>query len=132
KSSTSNLLVDNCDDFIYYDDLIREHSRKASRKETSRVKQGRAGSGPDEDDRRAEALELVMDTVDALFREREGSSLCSSMVKQPIKRKRPNFAENYHGYRNFNELLEDARTRGLLQIQKDERSGGYVITGFGS
>ncbi len=132
KSSTSNLLVENCDDFIYYDDLIRERSRKVSERKSAKAEQNRAGgSATTDDDRRNEALDLVLDTVDALFREREGGNVWSSMVKQTIKRKRPNFAETYHGYRNFNELLEDSRKRGLLEIQKDERSGGYLITGFG-
>ncbi|MCA9559288.1 MAG: OST-HTH/LOTUS domain-containing protein, partial [Myxococcales bacterium] len=68
--------------------------------------------------------------VDGLFRERD-DSLWGSMVKQTIKRKRPHFAETFHGYRNFTELLEDARDRGLLEIEKDRRSGGYLITAFG-
>lgn len=129
KSSTSNLLVENCDDFIYYDDLVREHSRKASRESEHRKRDVKES---DDEARKQEALDLVLDTVDALFREREGSSVWSSMVKQTIKRKRPNFAESYHGYRNFNELLEDAQRRDLLEIQKDDRSGGYVISGFGT
>jgi len=128
KNSTSSLLVDNCDDFIYYDDLVREDSRKAARGGVERSRQVRAPG----DDRKVEGLELVLDTVDALFREREGSNVWSSMVKQTIKRKRPNFSETYHGYRSFNELLEDAHARGLLDIQKDERSGGYLITALRS
>ena len=129
KSSTSSLLVDNCDDFIYYDDLVREASQHAAR---DKVEQARQTKRPGDDDRKLEGLELVLETVDDLFREREGSSVWGSMVKQTIKRKRPNFSETYHGYRNFNELLEDARARGLLKIQKDERSGGYLITEPGS
>jgi len=129
KNSTSSLLVDNCDDFIYYDDLVREASQHTAR---GKVEQARQTRRPGDDDRKLEGLELVLETVDDLFREREGSSVWSSMVKQTIKRKRPNFSETYHGYRNFNQLLEDARARGLLKIQKDERSGGYLITELGS
>ncbi len=126
KGSTSDLLVDNCDEFIYYDDLVRDRNQKRRRR--------RADPTPPEKDsaetRRSEALELVVDTAEALFREREGA-LWSSMVKQTLKRKRPNFAESYHGFRNFNELLEATRDEGLLEMQKDEASGGYLIRGPG-
>ena len=73
---------------------------------------------------------MVLDTIDALFHERD-DSLWGSMVKQTLKRKRPNFSESFHGYRSFNQLLEDARDRGLLELQKDDRSGGYLILSFG-
>ena len=82
------------------------------------------------EDPKAEALELVLETVESLFRERDGN-LWGSMVKQTLKRKRPMFNESYHGYESFNQLLEDAQTRGLLKLQKDPKSGGYVIAGFG-
>ena len=72
----------------------------------------------------------MLDTVDALFRERD-DTLWGSMVKQTLKRKKPTFSETFHGYRNFNELLEDAQEKGLLELQKDEKSGGYLILGFG-
>ncbi|MCA9578817.1 MAG: OST-HTH/LOTUS domain-containing protein, partial [Myxococcales bacterium] len=77
-----------------------------------------------------EALEIVLETVESLFADRDGN-LFASMVKQVLKRKRPNFSEAYYGYRTFNQLIEDAGARGLLVIQKDERSGGYVILSFG-
>ena len=77
-----------------------------------------------------EAIELVLDTVEALFRERD-DNLWGSMVKQTLKRKRPHFSETFYGYRTFNELLEDAAKQGLLDIQKDDRSGGYLIVSFG-
>ena len=72
----------------------------------------------------------MLDTVEALFKDREGH-LFGSMVKQVIKRKRPHFEESYYGYRTFSELLEDARARGLLEVARDEKSGGYIITDFG-
>jgi hypothetical protein len=77
-----------------------------------------------------EAVELVLETVEALFRERE-DNLWGSMVKQTLKRKRPNFSETFYGYRTFNQLLEDAQRRGLLELQKDDKSGGYLIISFG-
>jgi hypothetical protein len=126
KGSTSDLLVSNCDDFIYYDDLVRDRTRKQQRTEKSV-----ASIPPGGDDARAlEALEIVCDVVEGLFQEHEGN-VYSSMVKQTLKRKRPNFSERYHGFRNFNELLESARERGYLELQKDEKSGGYLIQGFG-
>jgi len=148
KSSTSDLLIANCDEFIYYDDLVRE-KRAASESVARRGKaQGPAeGAGAKprsaktkakaeeakEDDveaRRLEGLELVLETVESLFRDRD-ESLWGSMVKQTIKRKRPTFSESFHGYRSFNALLEDAEQRGMLEIEKDQKSGGYLIVSFG-
>ena len=150
KNSSSDLLIENCDEFIYYDDLVRSrHAAKKSdrrrgkgeRKEEAakppgpaprptetKPEEGSEANGKDE--LREKALEMVLDTVDALFRERD-DNLWGSMIKQTLKRKRPNFAESYHGYRNFNQLLEEAQRRGLLEIQKDEKSGGYIILSFG-
>jgi hypothetical protein len=73
---------------------------------------------------------MVVETAEALFRDR-ATPLFGSHIKQTLKRKQPNFSETFHGYRSFNELLEDAERRGLLQLQKDERSGGYVVVGLG-
>ena len=82
------------------------------------------------EDSKLEALEHVLETVEALFRERDGN-VWGSMVKQTLKRKRPMFNETYHGYDSFSTLLEDADKRGLLKLQKDPKSGGYIIMGFG-
>ncbi len=157
KNSTSNLLVENCDEFIYYDDLVREKggrkkkvsgggskakprgkkdNGKAAKKPAAGTKKSQGPAEQPEDvseDKQAlreQALELVLDTVERLFRDRD-DSLWGSMVKQTIKRKRPNFSESYHGYRSFNQLLENAQQLGLLEIQKDDKSGGYLITSFG-
>ncbi len=132
KNSTSDLLVENCDEYIYYDDLVRD-SQKRNRSTNSgggeQKKQADDGGSKDGGSK-DEAIEMVLDQVEALFRERD-SNLWSSLVKQTLQRKRPNFNESYYGYRNFSELLEDARDRGLLEIQKDEKSGGYIVLGFG-
>jgi len=130
KNSTSDLLIENCDEFIYYDDLVRESSAAAAKKkskqqESKRPVQDKSGE-PDPE----KAMSMVLDVVDALFRERDDNRW-GSMVKQTLKRKRPNFSERFFGYRSFNELLEDAERRKLLEIQKDERSGGYLIIAFG-
>lgn len=134
KNSSSDLLVENCDEFIYYDDLFREHQRETKRAlksakadkafEPQRDPAGKR-SGEKED-----ALELVLETVEALLKDREGH-LFGSMVKQVIKRRRPHFEESYYGYRTFSDLLVDADERGLLVVKKDEKSGGYIIEGFG-
>jgi uncharacterized protein (TIGR00288 family) len=151
KNSSSDLLIENCDEFIYYDDLVRDKlepkkssarrsktTRGSSKDRTADAKETRSKSGKGqaanaegaEAQRKSEALELVLDTVDSLFRDRD-DSVWGSMVKQTLKRKRPSFSESFHGYRSFNELLEDAQVRGLLELQKDEKSGGYIILSFG-
>jgi uncharacterized protein (TIGR00288 family) len=145
KNSSSDLLIDNCDEFIYYDDLVRE---QRSQKHPGKSKKPRPKPAPldaskpadaqprreevplSPEDAKLEALEQVLETVEGLFRERDGN-LFGSMVKQTLKRKRPMFNETYHGYGSFNELLEDADKRGLLKLQKEPKSGGYVILGFG-
>lgn len=135
KSSTSDLFVDHCDEFIYYDDLIRETKKVADkprrRKKTAAAQEGAAAANGDADpaSRREEAIDLVTDTIEALGRER-GEQIWGSMVKQTLKRKRPSFSESYYGYRSFNQLLEDAQARGLVELQKDEKSGGYIILGI--
>ncbi len=152
KNSSSDLLIDNCDEFIYYDDLVRAKQRaKAPTKAKKATPRPAAGAlakpaqsaaadgargepakrDPEAiEDAKLEAIEHVLETVDGLFRERDGN-LWGSMVKQTLKRKRPMFNESYHGYESFSQLLEDAEKRGLLKLQKEPRSGGYVILGFG-
>lgn len=184
KNSSGDILIENCDEFIFYDDLVR-HKTKAGKGGRSEKRAGakkgaekpkkaadkpkaepekaktepekprqngdkgaeakaaeaKAAEAPSAEpalteaasDKRgdpAEAIELLLDTVEALFRERE-DNLWGSHVKQTIKRKKPHFDESYFGYRTFNQLLEDAARQELLEIQKDEKSGGYVITAFG-
>lgn len=144
KNSSSDLLIENCDDFIFYDDLVRAKSKSggargrrqvaAVKERTARPPQRDSGDSAAheaaDDETKDEALELVLDTVDGLFRERD-DTVWGSMVKQTLKRKRPGFNEAHHGYRSFSELLDDARQRGFLELQKDEKSGGYLIVGFG-
>ncbi len=174
KNSTSDLLIENCDEFIYYDDLVRKKAggnRKGKGKKvstnkatlrgkvgTKKAESGKAdGANADSSkadsskadsskteakppvdnvgdaelaERRDEAIEMVLDTVEALFSERDGN-LWGSMVKQTLKRKKPNFDETFHGYATFSQLLEDAQRQGLLDIQRDEKSGGYQIHSFG-
>lgn len=173
KSSSSHLLIDNCDEFIYYDDLVRprastrrsEAGTVAAPKGPSRQHKAAApattesaemaaltlaggalasgapstsgvsppveeGGGKPLADRQREAIELILDVVESLFSDRDGV-LHGSLVKQTIKRKRPEFSERFHGYRTFSDILEDAAKRGLLEVAHDDKSGGYVVTAFG-
>jgi uncharacterized protein (TIGR00288 family) len=146
KNSSSDLLIENCDEFIYYDDLVRarrEQRRGKERRPTgkpaqpppARTSAPLPGSEPEKtekslEQRQMDALELVLETVEALFSDREGA-VHGSMVKQVLKRKRPSFSERFHGYRTFNNLLEDAQRRGLLEMHADEKGGGFVVTAFG-
>jgi uncharacterized protein (TIGR00288 family) len=117
KESSSNLLVDNCDEFIYYEDLERPLGIPP------KIEQ-------DLPEKKKEAFQLLVDSVVALVRENK-EVLWSSMVKETIKRKKPSFNESYHGYRTFSDLLEDAEKEGIIQLRTDARSGTYVIVGFG-
>lgn len=136
KKSTSDLLIANCDEFIYYDDLVRETPKKRTRKKPPAKGNGSAATARGEgdktpEDKIQEALELVMETVEALFAERgEQEKIWGSMVKQALKRRRPGFNESYYGFRSFSKLLEEAAARKLLELQHDEKSGGVIIKSF--
>jgi uncharacterized protein (TIGR00288 family) len=146
KNSTSDLLIANCDEFIFYDDLVRDDEAKKRRvkKTAERAPKGEAkkevetkkGEKPEKtekadkgaEDRKQEAIELVLETVEALGKERgEEGKIWGSMVKQAMKRRNPGFSESYYGFRAFGDLLEEAKKRGLLELTLDEKSGGYVI-----
>jgi uncharacterized protein (TIGR00288 family) len=195
KNSTSDLLIANCDEFIYYDDLVRLQARprsragkaggkagsKASAKTTektadkpaekaaeksadktmartarkSRSRKGAPGAaapaeaGPPtpaaepapmpapesagaadagDDDRVQRAMDLVVDTCEALLTERGAEEkIWGSMIKQALKRRNPGFSESYYGFRSFNGLLEEAQARHLVELELDEKSGGYKV-----
>jgi uncharacterized protein (TIGR00288 family) len=154
KNSTSDLLIANCDEFIYYDDLVRQDEtggggrRRRSRKKPATSEKAAAGpkeeereekreEKPDEsksddsksaEERKQEAMDLVLETADALSAERgDTERLWGSMVKQALRRRRPGFNERYYGFSSFSELLEEAADRGLVELEPDERSGGYTL-----
>jgi len=171
KSSTSDLLIANCDEFIYYDDLVRkEEQRRGRRKAPAKQASGKqaataagstapaaapaatAASEPaaslapaaepapgetqpaashatkSEEEKKQEAFDLVLATIEALAEDREeDEKIWGSMIKQALKRQRPGFNETYHGFRSFSQLLEEAQARKLIEIEKDEKSGGYVV-----
>ena len=133
KNSTSDLLIANCDEFIYYDDLVRRQAPRppapartpASRK-PSRPEPAPASAVPG--DKKKEAFDLVMATWEALVQERgEGEKIWGSMIKQTLKRRRPGFNESYYGFRTFGQLLEEAAAAGLFTLEHDEKSGGVVV-----
>ncbi len=118
KDSTSLLLVDNCDEFIYYEDIERTGSVSAPEigQEIPKLKK--------------DAFQMIVDTILALQRENR-ETLYSSMIKDTLKRKKPQFDESYHGYRSWQDLLEDMERSGVITLMKDPRSGTFVVTGFG-
>jgi uncharacterized protein (TIGR00288 family) len=118
-NATSNLLRDNCDEFIYYEDLAKAHPAVAP---------GVVESVPEQ---KRKMFVLLMDSLLALRRENK-EVIYSSMVKDTMKRKKPSFNEGYYGYDTFSELLEDAQKQGLLEIEKSKSSGTYVVTRFGN
>ena len=144
KNSTSDLLIANCDEFIYYDDLVREQPkpRRSPRKRIAAQSSNTGGSQatpaathgegkesePREEDRKQQAFDLVLATLEALLAERGAEDkIWGSMVKQTLKRRRPGFNENYYGFRSFNKLLEEAAERRLIALERDDKSGGYVV-----
>jgi uncharacterized protein (TIGR00288 family) len=131
KQSTSDLLMANCDEFIYYDDLVRESEKQRRKHSAGARKKSKKSAADTEADKQQEALDLVMETVEDLFKERgEEDKVWGSMVKQALKRRKPGFSETYHGFRTFGQLLEEAGQRKLLELQRDEKSGGYVIKSY--
>jgi len=132
KNSSSDLLVANCDEFIYYDDLVRESENKRVRRKQPVKKSAETPSQPaapkTAQDRKQEAFDLVQSTIEELQAERgEEEKIWGSMVKQALKRRMPGFNESYYGFGSFSDLLEEAQARGLVAIERDEKSGGHVL-----
>lgn len=133
KDSTSDLLSANCDEFIFYDDLVRVQEAKkkqAAKKAPAKVKTENAklAAPKSEEDKRQEALDFLVETVEGLIAERgSDEKIWGSMVKPIMQRRRPGFAESYYGYRSFKELVEDAQKHKLLAVVRDEKSGQYTI-----
>jgi hypothetical protein len=120
RGSTSRLLSENCDEFLFYEDM---EGRRAA--EPATAPGGKSKKLPQQ---KQEAFAVLLDAIEALLRENK-DILWSSMIKDTIKRKRPSFSESSFGYRTFSELLEDAAANGMIKITRDDRSGGtYVVT----
>jgi len=158
KSSTSDLLIANCDEFIYYDDLVRKAEQRRGRKKSparpaakaaaaaataapaapaaeqsaAPAAEGGAEAPRTDEEKKQEAFDLVLATLEALAEDREeDEKIWGSMIKQALKRQRPGFNETYHGFRTFSQLLEEAQARKLIEIEKDEKSGGYIVRPVG-
>jgi uncharacterized protein (TIGR00288 family) len=135
KNSTSDLFLNNCDEFIYYDDLVRKAPSQVRRRKVAAAVATTPSAAPTDaavPDNRGpdvvDALDLVVETLEAVIEERgENEPIWGSMIKQAIKRRRPGFNERAYGFRSFNELLADAQKRGLLTLRADEKSGGYTV-----
>jgi uncharacterized protein (TIGR00288 family) len=131
RNSTSDLFINNCDEFIYYDDLVRREPTRSRRRTTTPAAAGNPaanGNGDAKTTDISEALDLVMETLEAIAEERGGDAIWGSMIKQAIKRRHPGFNERASGFKSFNDLLKEAQKRGFIELQPDERSGGYTIT----
>ena len=136
KQSTSDLLVANCDEFIFYDDLVREVKRAAAKRDERKAQPAaQPKRAPDENNKRKEELEerkskaidMVVEMFDALVSERgDSGKIWASLLKDTLKRRRPDFNETYFGFRTFGNLLEEAQARGMLEFGRDEKSGAYV------
>jgi hypothetical protein len=156
KNSSSDLLISNCDEFIFYDDLVRETQvrvivpkkskpirKRAASKGEAHTPNAAAGAAPEaaetesansaakpEQGKKEEAISYVIETIEALLAERGAEEkIWGSMVKQTLKRRKPSFNERYYGFKAFGDLLEEAKARKLLDIERDEKSGAYIIKG---
>jgi uncharacterized protein (TIGR00288 family) len=156
KNSTSDLFINNCDEFIYYDDLVRRDPSRSRRRSAAAARPpaaspaspassasavsassetppadtppNDAGAAENKGPDLSDALELIAETLEALAEERGGSEpIWGSMIKQAIKRRHPGFNERAYGFKSFNDLLADGEKRGLLALRADEKSGGYTV-----
>jgi uncharacterized LabA/DUF88 family protein len=129
KNSTADLFISNCDQFLYYDDLVRaESSKRRKRVGVAGASVSIGAAGESKGPAVAEALDLVVETLEAITQEREeDDDIWGSMIKQAIKRRNPGFNERAYGFRSFNDLLLEAQKRGLLRLEADEKSGGYTV-----
>jgi uncharacterized protein (TIGR00288 family) len=128
KNSTSDLFIGNCDQFIYYDDLVRAEPTRTRRRAATSVPATKPGEDENKGPSLEKAFDQVVETLEAITQEREADEpIWGSMIKQAIKRRNPGFNERAYGFRSFNDMLLEAQKRGLLKLEADEKSGGYRI-----
>ncbi len=131
KDSTSDLLSANCDEFIFYDDLVRVQEAKkkqVAKKAPAKAKTAKPSEAKGDEDKKQEAMDFLVETVEGLISERgSDEKLWGSMVKPTMQRRKPGFNESYYGYRSFKELIEDAERNKLVVLVRDEKSGQYTI-----
>jgi hypothetical protein len=126
--------MSNCDEFIFYDDLVRGQKQRQRRRPAAAPKPAAAAADgapqgeKSQEEKLQEAHDVVLETLEALVEERDDDEkIWGSMIKQALKRRRPGFAESYYGFRSFNALLEEMAKAGLLKLTRDERSGGFTV-----
>ncbi len=128
KNSTSDLFIGNCDEFIYYDDLVRAEPSRARRRPATNAPATKPAEGENQGPSLEKAFDQIMETLEAITQEREADEpIWGSMIKQAIKRRNPGFNERAYGFRSFNDMLLEAQKRGLLKLEEDEKSGGYRV-----
>jgi uncharacterized protein (TIGR00288 family) len=127
KNSTSNLLIANCDEFIYYDDLVRakETPRKKTPRRKTKASDGKPEKAKPVDKKQQEGVDELMDVVRSLSLEYD--PLWGSMVKQTIRRVNPSFNESYYGYQSFAELLKEAEEQSYIDLEYDTNRGNYKV-----
>lgn len=129
KDATSDLLMANCDEFIFYDDLVRDEKKKQqTRKRPAAKTKPKQDNGSSEGGTAEEAFDLVMETLEDLMSERDGDDqVWGSQIKQTLKRRRPGFNESFHGFKSFSGLLEAMQKAKLVKLTRDEKSGGFLV-----
>jgi len=128
KNSTSDLFISNCDEFLYYDDLVRTEAAKTRKRSATTASASQAVVDAGKRPPVTDAMDLLAETLEAITQERgEDDNIWGSMIKQAIKRRNPGFNERAYGFRSFNDLLLEAEKRGLLKLEADEKSGGYTV-----
>jgi uncharacterized LabA/DUF88 family protein len=128
KNSTSDLFISNCDEFLYYDDLVRTETSKTRKRSAATASASKANVDASKRPPVTDALDLLVETVEAITQERgEDENIWGSMIKQAIRRRNPGFNERAYGFRSFNDLLLEAEKSGLLKLEADEKSGGYTV-----
>ena len=127
RNSTSDLFINNCDEFIYYDDLVIKKPGATRRRPADSSAAGTSAETTKARDL-TEGLHRVVETLEAIAEERgENEPIWASMIKQTIKRQHPGFNERTYGFRSFNDLLSEAQRRGLLRLEPDDKSGGFIV-----
>lgn len=128
KNSTSDLFINNSDQFLYYDDLVRAEPSRARKRTAATASISKTVADESKGPAVAKAFDLLVETLEAITEERaEDESIWGSMIKQAIKRRNPGFNERAYGFRSFNDLLLEGQKRGLLKLEPDEKSGGYRV-----
>ncbi|WP_250500992.1 NYN domain-containing protein [Caballeronia sp. GAWG1-5s-s] len=134
KQSTSDLLVANCDEFIFYDDLVREQQRASAKQEAREAKRMLEEDRQPKEDieaRKSHAVAIAVETFEALSSERgESGKIWASVLKSAIKRRKPGFSETQYGFRAFGNLLEEAQLRGFFVVGRDDKSGAFVSRSY--